>query len=114
MRGSERLLRIALHRDASCLRSRRNGISSGRLSVRMLTVVDADGKTRVRLTTDEHGGVVSARGKDEKISGVCSVSLNMGGVVAAVGKDGKSGAVLRITEHGGHVSLSLARVRARR
>ena len=67
-----------------------------------LTVVDKDGKMRVRLATTEYGGVVSALGKDGK-SGALLRADEHGGRVSALGKDGKSGAGLSITEHGGSV-----------
>ena len=64
-----------------------------------LTVVDADGKTMVRLGAGEHGGSVAAFGKDGK-PGAALVVDEYGGIVAAFGKDGQS-ASLRVDEHGG-------------
>ncbi len=70
------------------------------IECRSLTVVDADGKTRVNLTTDEYGGVVYAFGKDGKLGAELSVD-ERGGVVSVAGKDGKSVVVLHISELGG-------------
>ena len=53
----------------------------GEIECAKLREVDADGNTRVILTTDEDGGVVDA-----------------------YGKDGKSGAGLGVGEHGGKFS----------
>ena len=74
----------------------------GEIECTRLTVVDADGKTRVLLTTDEDGGFVYAFGKD----GQSAASLGIGehgGYVYAHGKDVKSGVSLRVDEDGGYV-----------
>ena len=74
----------------------------GHIECARLTVVDADGKTMVRLGAGEHGGSVAAFGKDGKPGAALGVAEH-GGHVDAIGKDGKSWAALVITEHGGHV-----------
>ena len=76
----------------------------GEIECTRLTVVDADGKTRVNLTTDEYGGVVSAFGKDGKLAAWLCVNEH-GGRVAAYGKDGKSRAALGVIEHWGFVQV---------
>jgi hypothetical protein len=60
-----------------------------------LRVVDANGKTNVTLTIDEHGGVVVAFGKDGNLGASFSVD-ERGGIVAAFGKDEESLATLAI------------------
>ena len=76
----------------------------GEIECSKLRVVDADGKTRVYLTTDEYGGLVYALGKDGKPAVALDITEH-GGRVKAFGKDGKSGALFRVTEHGGRVHL---------
>ncbi len=66
-----------------------------------LEVVDADGITRVILTTGESGGWGAAFGKDGK-SRVGRAIGEYGGRVDAFGKDGKV-ALLSTDEHGGVV-----------
>ncbi len=75
----------------------------GEIECSKLRVVDADGNTRVVLTTDEHGGVVFAYGKDRKSVAGLRITEH-GGSVDALGKDGQSRAALAVTEHGGSVS----------
>ena len=75
----------------------------GHIECAGLTVVDADGKTMVRLGAGEHGGSVVAFGKDGKPGAALGVAEH-GGVVTAFGKDRKSGAMLRVNEHGGSVA----------
>ena len=78
----------------------------GAIECTSLAVVDADGKTIVRLGAGVHGGYVDAYDKDGQ-SGVSLVVTEHGGRVDAISKDGKSGgAVLVVTEHGGHVQVS--------
>ena len=73
----------------------------GEIECRRLTVVDADGKTRVIISSNnEHGGSVFAYGKDGKPWAALGIDQH-GGVVSAYGKDGKSGAGLGVGEHGG-------------
>ena len=96
----------------------------GAIECTRLTVVDADGKTMVYLTSDVHGGLVfafskglggaslsvdeyggcvKALGKDGQLAAMLNVGED-GGRVRAFGKDGKSAAALGIIEHGGYVS----------
>ena len=77
----------------------------GEIECTRLTVVDADGKRGVLLTTDEDGGFVYAFGKDGQSAAVLRVDEH-GGRVSAIGKDGKSGAWLNVGEHGGHVQVN--------
>ena len=63
-----------------------------------LTVVDKDGKMRVRLTTAEYGGVVSAIGKDGKSRAGLGV-IEHGGFVQVKGK-GEGMAVMLINDYG--------------
>ena len=74
----------------------------GEIECTRLTVVDADGKTRVNLTTDEYGGVVDAYGNDG-LSGAALGVNEYGGSVRAFGKDNDA-AVLYVDESGGVVS----------
>ena len=85
-----------------------------------MTVVDADGVSRIILSTnifagvgtnyrvgihgDEYAGIVSTHGKDGKSHAeLVTFSRGDGGNVYAVGKDGKSKAELRIDRNGGRV-----------
>ena len=75
----------------------------GEIECTRLTVVDADGKMGVLLTTTEHGGSVLTPGKDGK--SVASLGVDEhGGSVSAFGKDGQSAVMLGVDEHGGGVS----------
>ena len=67
-------------------------------------MVDANGKTRVIISSGEDGGRVRAIGKD----GISGVMLGVdvdegGGLVFVQGKGGT--ALLAVTEHGGRVHL---------
>ena len=75
----------------------------GEIECTRLTVVDADGKTMVSLTTNATGGDVGTYSSD----GLSSASLGItehGGIVTAFGKDGQSAAIVRVDEHGGIVT----------
>ena len=60
----------------------------GEIECTRLTVVDADGKRGVLLTTTEHGGSVSAYGKDGRTAAWLHASMNMGGVSLPLARTG--------------------------
>ena len=76
----------------------------GEIECTRLTVVDADGKTRVIISRGVDGGSVFAYGKDGKSRAALGVSEH-GGLVSTYGKDGKPWAALGIDEHGGWVLI---------
>ena len=77
----------------------------GAIECTKLTVVDADGKTRVIISSNnEHGGSVAAYSKDGQSRAALAVTEHEGSV-SAFGKDGQLGAWLRADEHGGRVQV---------
>ena len=76
----------------------------GEIECRRLTVVDADGKRRVIISSSEHGGRVSTYGKDGKPAVALGVTEN-GGRVFTLGKNGKPTVALGNYEHGGFVQV---------
>ena len=76
----------------------------GNIECTKLSVMDAEGKAKTVLKTDEHGGRVVAHGKNGDSRVVLSIGEH-GGKVAARGENGKSLVWLGIGEHGAYVNV---------